>query len=78
MALTRRGLLFGVGDARVYEMPEATKGDGIGYAAPRTRAQAQVPGGAGSGALWMKISCPVRKAAGTLMQERGISTALRA
>ena len=48
MALTRRGLLFGVGDARVYEMPEATKGDGIGYAAPRTRAQAQVPGGAGS------------------------------
>ena len=45
MALTRRGLLLGVGDAHVYEPPEAAKGkDGIGYAEPRTRERAQVPG----------------------------------
>ena len=48
MALTRRGLLFGVGDAHVYTAPEAAKGDGLGYAAPRKRARAQVPGCAGS------------------------------
>ena len=27
MALTRRGLLFGVGDAHVYAAPEAAKGE---------------------------------------------------
>ena len=48
MALTRRGLLFGVGDAHVYEAPEAAKDEGLGYAAPRERARAQVPGCAGS------------------------------
>ena len=49
MAVTRRGLLFGVGDAHVYDAPEAAKDDGgLGYAAPRTRKRAQVPGGAGS------------------------------
>ena len=48
MALTRRGLLFGVGDAHVYEAPEAAKDEGIGPAAPRERERAQVPGGAGS------------------------------
>ena len=49
MAVTRRLFLFGVGDAHVYEAPEAVKGDGgIGYAAPRMRERAQVPGGAGS------------------------------
>ena len=46
--MTRRGLLFGVGDAHVYEAPETSKGDGIGYAAPRKRERAQVPGCAGS------------------------------
>ena len=48
MALTRRGLLFAVGDAHVYTAPEAAKGDGLGYAAPRKRERAQVPGCAGS------------------------------
>ena len=48
MALTRRGLLFGVGDAHVYEAPEAAKDEGLGFAAQRERARAQVPGCAGS------------------------------
>ena len=48
MALTRRGLLLAVGDAHVYEPPEAAKDEGIGYAAPRERERAQVPGTAES------------------------------
>lgn len=45
MALTRRSLLFAVGDAHVYEAPKAAKGgDGVAYAAPRKRERAQVPG----------------------------------
>lgn len=49
MALTRRGLLLAVGDAHVYDAPEAAKDDGSpGYAAPRERERAQVPGTAES------------------------------
>lgn len=48
MALTRRGLLFGVSDAHVYDVPVAEKKSDVSYAAPRVRAKVQVPGGAGS------------------------------
>ena len=48
MAVTLRGLLFGVSDAHVYDAPEIEKASDISYAEPRVRAKAQVPGCADS------------------------------
>ena len=48
MAVTLRGLLFGVSDAHVYDCPQTEKASDVSYAAPRVRAKAQVPGCAGS------------------------------
>ena len=48
MAVTLRGLLFGVSDAHVYDCPETGKASAVTYAAPRVRTKPQVPGCAGS------------------------------
>ena len=56
MAITLRWLLFGVSDAHVYDRPKAEKSSDVSYAAPRVRAKAQVPAGAGSVAAF-KAKC---------------------